>query len=247
MWRQLSEASTPVDYPTNHQSFCNSWEDESACWITSRACWCLFFYSPSRAAPGWGPNPSSRHPLCAISRPGPHPSSDWHRRRSEAFWRLKGEQLQAQMVFLYIGQSVCLSVMRQMQLLCICFVLWTLARTCRDTPGGCTTSFNIQGDVCMHATCSYVKTQMHNQVLNHRMCIYANTNIYACLTMKKRHLLLRYRETLPHRSCRRTVHTYCIWSLTQCHPHSHPQHSHMSSVRSIHSIRRGPWNAPHTC
>jgi len=105
LWRQLSEASTPVDYPTNHQSFCNSWEDERACWITSRACWFLFFYSPSRAAPGWGA-PPSHHPLCAIALSGPRPSSDWHRQCSEV-------KLQAQMVFLYIGPSVCLSVVRQ--------------------------------------------------------------------------------------------------------------------------------------
>lgn len=110
MWRQLSEASTPLDYPTNHQSFRNSWEDESACWITSRACWCLLFYSPSRVAPGWDPSAPSRHPLCAISRSRPHPSSDWHRQCSEAFLKAEGEQLQAQMVFLYIGLSVCLSV-----------------------------------------------------------------------------------------------------------------------------------------
>lgn len=42
MWRQLSEASMLLDYPTNQQSFRNSWEDESACWISSRACRRLF-------------------------------------------------------------------------------------------------------------------------------------------------------------------------------------------------------------
>ncbi len=126
------------------------------------------------------------------------------------------------MVFLYIGLSVCLSVIRQVWLLCICFLLSTLACTCRDSTGGSATSFNIQREggkqVCMHATRSYVKTQMHNHNHNYHMCIYANTNIYARLTIKK-HLLLRYRETLPHTSCKHTVHTYCIRSLTQSHPH----------------------------
>lgn len=41
MWRQLSGVSMLLDYPTNQQSFCNSWVDESTCWIYSRACWCL--------------------------------------------------------------------------------------------------------------------------------------------------------------------------------------------------------------
>lgn len=45
MWRQLSGASMLLDYPTNQQSFRNSWQDESACWISSRACWCLLSYT----------------------------------------------------------------------------------------------------------------------------------------------------------------------------------------------------------
>lgn len=142
MWRQLSGASTPVDYPTNHQSFRNSWEDESACWITSRACWCLFFYSPSRAAPGWGLNPPSHHPLCAISRSRPHPSRDWHRQRSEAFRRLRENNCRPRWFPLY--RSVRLSVIGYVLLLCICFLLWTLACTCWDSTGGCKTRFIIQ-------------------------------------------------------------------------------------------------------
>lgn len=109
----LSEASTPMDYPTNHQSFCNSWEDESACWITSRACWCLFFYSPSRAAPGSGPNPPiSSSTLCHLSVQ----ATPQQQLAQAVFWSLlkaEGERLQAQMVFLYIGLSVCLSVIGQ--------------------------------------------------------------------------------------------------------------------------------------
>lgn len=157
MWRQLSEASTPVDYPTNHQSFCNSWEDESACWITSRACWCLFFCSPSRAAPGWGPeSPISSSTLCHLAVQ----ATPQQRLAQTMFWSLlkaEGEQLQAQMVFLYIGLSVCLSVIRQVWLLCICFLLSTLACTCQDSTGG---SVGVQltltykewgGQACMHA------------------------------------------------------------------------------------------------
>lgn len=45
MWRKLSGAFMLLEYPTNQQSFCNSWEDENACWISSRACWCLFSYT----------------------------------------------------------------------------------------------------------------------------------------------------------------------------------------------------------
>lgn len=45
MWRQLSGVSMPLDYPTNQQSFRNSWEDESACWSSSRVYWCLLSYT----------------------------------------------------------------------------------------------------------------------------------------------------------------------------------------------------------
>lgn len=45
IWRQLSGASMLLDYPTNQQSFRNSWENESACWISSRPCWGLLSYT----------------------------------------------------------------------------------------------------------------------------------------------------------------------------------------------------------
>lgn len=154
MWRQLSKASTPLDYPTNHQSFCNSWEDESACWITSRACWCLFFYSPSRVAPGWDLSRPSRHPLCAIAQSRPYPSSDWQRQVLKPFWRLKGSNCMPRWS---LYRSVCLSVSYQVWGLCICFVLWTLVFTCRDSRRGWTTPHRAMavGLACMHACCSH--------------------------------------------------------------------------------------------
>lgn len=244
MWRQLSEASTPVDYPTNHQSFCNSWEDESACWITSRACWCLFFYSPSRAAPGWGPNPPiSSSTLCHLSVQ----ATPRQRLAQAAFWsllkRLKGRNCRPRWFsFILVRPSVCPSSAKSCFFASV-FCSEHLPRTCRDSAGGSTTTLNIQREVeagvgkhvCLHAIRSCVKTHKHN----YHMDIYANTNIYACLTIKK-HLLLRYWETLPHTSCRNTVHTYCNWSLTQspAHPHKLSFNTHIWAVCGLSSFTR---------
>lgn len=182
MWRQLSKASTPLDYPTNHQSFCNSWEDESACWITSRSCWCLFFYSPSRVAPSFDLSPPSRHPLCAITRSRPRPSSDWHMQLSEAIWGWRGASAGPEH-FPYIRLPVCLSAIHQVWGLRINFLLWAIASTSRDSRRRSTTSAQRDvGGTSMHAC--YANTQMCNHSLYYPMCIYANTSIYVCLTIK---------------------------------------------------------------
>lgn len=81
--------------------------------------------------------------------------------------------------------------------------------------------------LCVYATHSYVKIQMHLHQ-DHCMHTYANRNIHACLSIKK-HLLLRHRATHPRTSCRRTVHMYCMCSLALSHPHTHKAiiNSHM--------------------
>lgn len=156
MWRQLSKASTLLDYPTNHQSFCNSWEDESACWIPSRACWCLFFFSPSRAAPGWGPeSPHLIIHFVPSLGPGHTPAATGNRQSSEAFWGLGGGgNCRPRWFFLSIGLSFCLSVLHRAYRTSV-FCLLLVACTCQDSSGGRKTGFYIQrhhSQACMHAT-----------------------------------------------------------------------------------------------
>lgn len=52
--------------------------------------------------------------------------------------------------------------------------------------------------VCLRAKQGCVKTQMHSRYFNYYMCIYANTNIHACLTMKNTAIALTQRNTPTH-------------------------------------------------
>lgn len=152
MWRQLSKVSTLVDYPANQQSFCNSWEDESSCWITSRACWCLFFCLPSRTAPGWASNPTSHHPRRASSPSTPLPGSDWQKQRLE-FWSFVKVSNWRPRWFPFIW--LCPSVRHWTTLLSLhLFSALTISlHLLRQYTGGSNTSSKSQGqaDICMHA------------------------------------------------------------------------------------------------
>lgn len=152
MWRQLSKVSTLVDYPANQQSFCNSWEDESSCWITSRACWCFFFCLPSRTAPGWASNPTSHHPRRASSPSTPLPGSDWQKQRLE-FWSFVKVSNWRPRWFPFIW--LCPSVRHWTTLLSLhLFSALTISlHLLRQYTGGSNTSSKSQGqaDICMHA------------------------------------------------------------------------------------------------
>lgn len=157
MWRQLSEASMPVDYPTNHQSFCNSWEDESACWITSKPLLVLLLL----------------HPFQSGSRPGlpPHllshsvPSLGPGRSALKPFARPKEQNCRPRW-FSFVSARLSIRF-----LLCICFMLQTLVCTCRDSAGGRFSRFQQRwvggkrcGDSCMpHAV-------GHPQLSHVRVC-----------------------------------------------------------------------------
>lgn len=76
---------------------------------------------PEQLQAGWG----LRIPHLIIHSvpslgPGHTPAATGTRRVLKPSKGWRGEKLQAQMVFFYIGPSVCLSVIRQVKLLCIC-------------------------------------------------------------------------------------------------------------------------------
>lgn len=178
MWRQLSKVSTLVDYPANQQSFCNSWEDESSCWITSRACWCLFFCLPSRTAPGWASNPTSHHPRRASSPSTPLPGSDWQKQRLE-FWSFVKVSNWRPRWFPFIW--LCPSVRHWTTLLSLhLFSALTISlHLLRQYTGGSNTSSKSQGqaDICMHAanSCGAKKKKKPNSeapiIISHALCI----------------------------------------------------------------------------
>jgi len=166
MWRQLSEASMPVDYPTYHQSFCNSWEDESACWITSRACWCLFFCYPSRAAPGW-----PRVPHLIIRSPpslGPRHTLAGTGTGFSGLLKVDRKQLRL-FFFILVHPSVC-----HYSNLVTLHMFTIVACTCWDSISRSKHSFNVKEETSVQAIHSYWKTQMHQH--QYHMCLYANTN-----------------------------------------------------------------------
>lgn len=160
-----------------------------------------FLPSPTSSRLGPEPplSPPFPHPLCAIFQPRPHPSSDWHRRcwDATAGWDVF-------FFFLPVFCSVCPSCTKW-RAFSICYLFWTYTLTPVGGKKSTTClwhSKNWSWDlrVCLHAKQGCVKTQMHSRYFNYFMCIYANTNIHACLTMKK--------------------HSYCF--DTEKHSHAHP-------------------------
>lgn len=107
----------------------------------------------------------------------------------------EGERVQAQMVFLYIGLSVCLSAIHQVWGLCFYFLLWALASTSQDSRRRSTSSVWRDGGgtsmrACQTELCQYtdVKPQFqlsHVHICKYKhICIFNHKNTF-CFDIKK--------------------------------------------------------------